>query len=66
MKNNLNELLERLNAAESQPDRIVDSEFAKLCQEISESISKGHQARFNRLTFFALDIEDDLSDDIPF
>jgi len=33
MNSNLTEMLERLNIAETQPERVADNEFAKLRQD---------------------------------
>lgn len=66
MNSKLPELLDQLTIAESQPEGLTDSGFAKLRQEILATLSRGHQIRFNRLSFFATDSVDDFLDDIPF
>lgn len=59
-------LLERIIAAEDNPQAISEEEFAKLRLEISTALSKGHQLRLKRLSFFASEPINDYLDDIPF
>lgn len=68
MSGKLADLLQRLIRAESEPESLSDEEFTVLRQEISSRLSKGHQIRFNRLTFFSSETVDHFFDDdeIPF
>ncbi len=66
MNSNLTEMLERLIIAETQPEVVTDNEFAELRHDILAALSKGHQIRFNRLSFFSPDSFDYCLDDFPF
>lgn len=59
-------MLEQLIIAETQPDGVTDNEFAELRHNISAALSKGHQIRFNRLSFFSPDSVAYCLDDFPF
>ncbi len=66
MGKKLSELIDRLIFFEQQGQITTKEDFDDLQKEILGYLSKGHQTRLARLTFFAPEEPYDIPSDIPF